>query len=36
LRRPAVAQTLDRATGTVLVGFGVGLVLDGRPWGRPN
>src|SRR5580658_9523187 len=30
LRRPAVAQTLDRATGTVLVGFGVGLVLDNR------
>lgn len=30
LRRPSVAQTLDRATGTVLVGFGLGLVLDNR------
>jgi threonine/homoserine/homoserine lactone efflux protein len=30
LRRPAVARTLDRATGTVLVGFGLGLVLDSR------
>jgi threonine/homoserine/homoserine lactone efflux protein len=30
LRRPRVARTLDRATGTVLVGFGVGLVLDNR------
>lgn len=30
LRRPRVAQTLDRATGTVLVGFGLGLVLDHR------
>jgi threonine/homoserine/homoserine lactone efflux protein len=30
LRRPPVAQTLDRATGTVLVGFGLGLVLDNR------
>jgi threonine/homoserine/homoserine lactone efflux protein len=32
LRRPHVAQTLDRATGTVLVGFGfgLGLVLDNR------
>jgi threonine/homoserine/homoserine lactone efflux protein len=28
LRRPSVAKTLDRATGTVLVGFGLGLVLD--------
>jgi threonine/homoserine/homoserine lactone efflux protein len=30
LRRPPVARTLDRATGTVLVGFGLGLVLDNR------
>ena len=30
LRRPPVAQTLDRATGTVLVGFGLVLVLDYR------
>ena len=30
LRRPPVANTLDRATGTVLVGFGLGLVLDNR------
>jgi len=30
LRRPLVAQTLDRGTGTVLVGFGLGLVLDNR------
>jgi threonine/homoserine/homoserine lactone efflux protein len=30
LRRPSVARTLDRVTGTVLVGFGVGLVLDNR------
>jgi threonine/homoserine/homoserine lactone efflux protein len=30
LSRPSVAQTLDRAMGTVLVGFGVGLVLDNR------
>jgi threonine/homoserine/homoserine lactone efflux protein len=30
LRRPRVARTLDRATGTVLVGFGFGLVLDNR------
>jgi threonine/homoserine/homoserine lactone efflux protein len=30
LRRPPVARTLDRATGTVLVGFGLGLVLDHR------
>ncbi|MGA8441374.1 MAG: LysE family translocator [Candidatus Sulfotelmatobacter sp.] len=30
LRRPPVAETLDRATGTVLVGFGLGLVLDNR------
>ncbi len=30
LRRPRVAKTLDRATGTVLVGFGLGLVLDNR------
>jgi threonine/homoserine/homoserine lactone efflux protein len=28
LRRPRVAQTLDRATGAVLVGFGLSLVLD--------
>ena len=27
---PSVAPMLDRATGTVLVGFGVGLVLDNR------
>jgi threonine/homoserine/homoserine lactone efflux protein len=30
LRRPPVAQTLGRATGTVLVGFGLGLVFDNR------
>jgi threonine/homoserine/homoserine lactone efflux protein len=30
LRRPRVVQTLDRATGTVLVGFGFGLALDDR------
>ncbi len=30
LRRPSVSKTLDRATGTVLVGFGLGLVLDNR------
>jgi len=30
LCRPSVAPMLDRATGTVLVGFGVGLVLDSR------
>jgi threonine/homoserine/homoserine lactone efflux protein len=30
LRRPSVARTLDRATGTVLVGFGLDLVLDNR------
>lgn len=30
LRRPRVVRTLDRATGTVLVGFGLGLVLDNR------
>ena len=30
LRRSSVAQALDRATGTVLVGFGLGLVLDNR------
>jgi threonine/homoserine/homoserine lactone efflux protein len=30
LRRAAVAQTLDRVTGTVLVGFGFWLVLDSR------
>ena len=30
LRRPPVARTLDRATGAVLVGFGLGLVLDDR------
>lgn len=28
LRRPRVAKTLDRTTGAVLVGFGLGLVLD--------
>lgn len=30
LRRPGVAKTLDRATGVVLVGFGLELVLDNR------
>ena len=30
LRRPPLARTLDRATGTVLVGFGLGLVIDNR------
>lgn len=30
LRRPRVAKTLDRATGVVLVGFGLELVLDNR------
>jgi threonine/homoserine/homoserine lactone efflux protein len=30
LRRPRVAKTLDRATGAVLVGFGLRLVLDNR------
>lgn len=30
LRRPQVAQTLDRVTGVVLVGFGLDLVLDNR------
>jgi threonine/homoserine/homoserine lactone efflux protein len=30
LRRPRVAKTLDRATGLVLVGFGLELVLDKR------
>jgi threonine/homoserine/homoserine lactone efflux protein len=30
LRRPRVARTLDRTTGIVLVGFGLGLVLDNR------
>jgi threonine/homoserine/homoserine lactone efflux protein len=30
LRRPGVAKTLDWVTGTVLVGFGLGLVLDNR------
>jgi threonine/homoserine/homoserine lactone efflux protein len=30
LRRPLVAQTLDRAMGTAFVGFGLGLVLDSR------
>jgi threonine/homoserine/homoserine lactone efflux protein len=30
LRRPPVAQTLDRVMGTVFVGFGLGLVLDNR------
>jgi threonine/homoserine/homoserine lactone efflux protein len=28
LRRPRVARTLDRTTGAVFVGFGLGLVLD--------
>ena len=30
LRRPRVATTFDRATGVMLVGFGLGLVLDNR------
>jgi threonine/homoserine/homoserine lactone efflux protein len=30
LRRPRTAQMLDRATGAVLVGFGLGLALDNR------
>ena len=30
LRRPRVAKTLDRTTGAVLVGFGLGLVLDNK------
>ena len=30
LRRPRVAKTLDRATGLVLVGFGLDLVFDHR------
>ena len=30
LSRPPVAHTLDRVTGTVLIGFGVGLVVDNR------
>ena len=30
LQRPRVTQTLERATGAVLVGFGLGLVLDSR------
>jgi threonine/homoserine/homoserine lactone efflux protein len=30
LRHPRVASTLDRTTGVVLVGFGLGLVLDKR------
>jgi len=30
LRRPRVAQTLDRTAGAVLVRFGLGLVLDNR------
>lgn len=30
LRRPRAARTLDRTTGAVLVGFGLGLVLDNR------
>jgi threonine/homoserine/homoserine lactone efflux protein len=30
LHRPGVVQTLDRATGTVLIGFGLALVLDRR------
>jgi len=28
LKRPRVVQTLDRATGTVLIGFGLALVFD--------
>ena len=31
LKRPGVAKGLDRATGVVFVGFGVGLLLDRRP-----
>ncbi len=30
LRRPRVTRTLDQAAGTVLVGFGLALVLDDR------
>lgn len=30
LSRPRVVQTLDQATGTLLVGFGLGLVFEGR------
>jgi threonine/homoserine/homoserine lactone efflux protein len=30
LSRPRVAQTLDGATGAVLVGFGLKLVVDSR------
>jgi threonine/homoserine/homoserine lactone efflux protein len=30
LERPRVVRTLDQATGTVLVGFGLSLVLDNR------
>ena len=30
LKRPIVVQTLDRATGTVLIGFGLALVFDRR------
>jgi threonine/homoserine/homoserine lactone efflux protein len=30
LRRPHTAQTLDRLTGVVFVGFGLGLALDNR------
>jgi threonine/homoserine/homoserine lactone efflux protein len=30
LRRPQVARTLDRVTGTILFGFGLELVLDHR------
>ncbi|HKW41576.1 MAG TPA: LysE family translocator [Gemmatimonadales bacterium] len=30
LRRPGVARTLDRVTGTILVGFGLELVLERR------
>jgi threonine/homoserine/homoserine lactone efflux protein len=30
LKRPRVVQTLDRATGTVLIGFGLALVFDRR------
>jgi threonine/homoserine/homoserine lactone efflux protein len=30
LQRPGVVQTVDRATGTVLIGFGFALVFDHR------
>ena len=30
LKRPRVVRTLDRATGTVLIGFGLALVFDRR------